>query len=203
MTTKSERRTSSVLMRFVGTPFGDRPAVDLDRSVCPQRVLRVVRWLLSVGCCPSLRARDILAEMRNSPAMESSPVFSLEQNPAHLGLGATVICEPRFTGDWDWYKSYGERHQSDGVEGRLVSMYTFSKPWETWEMHPKGAELVLCTDGELTLHQELGGQVRTVKLRKGEAVINPCGVWHTADCDAPCTVLFITAGEGTEIRSRT
>lgn len=165
-----------------------------SRSVCmPSGVLPVVRLCAR---------RDILAEMRNSPAMESSPVFSLEQHPAHLGLGATVVCEPRFTGDWDWYKSYGERHQCDGVEGRLVSMYTFSKPWETWEMHPKGAELVLCTDGELTLHQELGGQVRTVKLRKGEAVINPCGVWHTADCDAPCTALFITAGEGTELRPR-
>jgi hypothetical protein len=32
----------------------------------------------------------------------------------------------------------------------------------------------------------------------GEAIVNPPGVWHTEDCDAPCTVLFIIAGLGTE-----
>ena len=84
----------------------------------------------------------------------------------------------------------------------LVSCYSFDTAWPVWEMHPKGAELVVCTDGALTIHQEIGGAVRTVSLRKGEAVVNPPGVWHTADCDGPCTALFITAGEGTEHRPR-
>lgn len=134
--------------------------------------------------------------------MSDAPTFSLSEFPVHLGLGATVVREPRFTGGMEWYMAYGDRHAADGVEGRLVSMHTFDRPWGTWEMHPKGAELVVCTDGVLTLHQEIDGGVRTVTLRRGEAVINPPGVWHTADCDAPCTALFITAGEGTENRPR-
>lgn len=134
--------------------------------------------------------------------MTEPPAFSLSEHPVHLGLGATVVREPRFAGGMEWYMGYGERHAADGVEGRLVSMHTFDRPWDSWEMHPKGAELVVCTDGALTLHQEIDGVVRAVSLRKGEAVVNPPGVWHTADCDAPCTALFITAGEGTEIRPR-
>ena len=111
--------------------------------------------------------------------------FSLAEFPAHLGLGATVVREPRFTGA-DWYAAYGTRHASDGVEGRLVSMHTFTESWSSWE----------------TLHQEIDGNVRTVMLHAGEAVINPPGVWHTADVSEPCTALFVTAGAGTENRAR-
>jgi hypothetical protein len=52
------------------------------------------------------------------------------------------------------------------------------------------------------LHQEIDGEVRTVTLEPNQAVVNPPGVWHTADVDAPATALFITAGVGTEIRPR-
>lgn len=139
--------------------------------------------------------RPILARM------EGSPVFALPEFPVHLGLGATVVREPTMDG-MQWYEGYGKRHASDGAEGRLVSMYTFDKPWDSWEMHPKGHELVLCTAGTVTLHQEIDGGIRTVTLRAGEAVINPPGVWHTADVDAQATVVFITAGVGTEHRKR-
>ncbi len=128
--------------------------------------------------------------------------FRLSENPAHLGLGATVVREPRFTRDMAWYMAYGQRHAADGVEGRLVSMHTFDRPWESWEMHPKGAELVVCTSGELTLIQEIDGEHVKTTLRAGDAAINPPGVWHTADCSGACTALFITAGEGTENRPR-
>lgn len=129
------------------------------------------------------------------------PVFALDAFPAHLGLGATLIREPRFTGG-AWYEGYGARHASDGVEGRLVSMHTFTESWASWEVHPSGAELVVCTAGSMTLHQEIDGTVRTVTLRAGEAVINPSGVWHTADVSAPATALFVTAGLGTQNRPR-
>ncbi len=134
--------------------------------------------------------------------MSDGPAFPLSEFPAHLGLGATVAREPRFEDPMKWYEAYGARHASDGAEGRLVTMHTFDRPWKSWEMHPRGAELVVCVDGEITLHQEIDGGVRTVRLAKGEAVINLPGVWHTADCTASCTALFVTAGEGTEIRAR-
>jgi hypothetical protein len=52
------------------------------------------------------------------------------------------------------------------------------------------------------LHQEIKGQIRTAHLSAGEAIINPPGVWHTADISAPATAVFITAGIGTEVRPR-
>lgn len=124
-------------------------------------------------------------------------------NPIHLGLGATAIVEPAFTGSMDWYADYGQRHISDGVEGRLVSTHTFKQSWNMWEMHPKGAEVVLCISGSMTLHQERpDGSRRSVVLRPGEYAINELGTWHTADVVDEATALFITAGVGTQHRSR-
>ena len=81
-------------------------------------------------------------------------------------------------------------------------MYTFDQPWDAWEMHPCGAELVLCTAGEIALVQEIDGKhVRTV-LKPGEYAINAPGVWHTADVQGSATAVFITAGMGTEHRVR-
>ncbi len=127
---------------------------------------------------------------------------SLSAHPIHLGLGATAVVQPEMTGGMDWYMGYGQRHGDDGVEGRLVSMFTFSESWTTWEMHPKGHEVVVCTSGVITLTQEVDGAERQVVLRPGEYAINEPGVWHTADVDAPATALFITAGLGTEHRPR-
>jgi len=125
----------------------------------------------------------------------------LSQRPVHLGLGASAIVEPAFSGV-DWYQDYGARHAADGREGRLVSMHSFDAPWDSWEMHPEGSELVVCTDGEMTLVQEIGGEeVRTV-LRAGEYAINDPGVWHTADVQERATALFVTAGMGTQVRAR-
>ena len=76
---------------------------------------------------------------------------NLAKFPIHLGLGATAVTEPEFTGQMEWYAGYGERHAADGDEGRLVAMHSFSEPWSMWEMHPRGHEVVICTAGEITL----------------------------------------------------
>lgn len=125
----------------------------------------------------------------------------LPQNPVHLGLGASACVEPEFTG-MEWYAEYGARHAADGVEGRLVSMHTFHEPWTTWECHPQGHEVVICTAGKLTLIQERDGVEQRLTLEPGDYAINEPGVWHTADADAPATAVFITAGAGTQIRPR-
>jgi len=124
-------------------------------------------------------------------------------HPLHLGLGATAVAEPEFTGGMAWYEGYVARHASDGTEGRLVGMWTFSADWDAWEMHPNGHEVVLCTAGALTLHQELPDGTRvTVRLQAGEYAINAPGTWHTADVQGSATALFITAGVGTQHRPR-
>lgn len=128
--------------------------------------------------------------------------FRLESNPVHLGRGGTVQLQPEFTGDPTWYVAYGERAAPDGADGRLVSVHSFSEPWDSWEVHPAGEELVVCIDGFMTLFQEVEGAVRSVILGPGEAIVNPPGIWHTADVGDKATALFITAGMGTETRPR-
>lgn len=127
----------------------------------------------------------------------------LSDNPIHLGMGATALSEPRFTGDPSWYQAYAERHADDGAEGRLVSLHHFTEPWTVWEMHPVGAEVVMCLKGKMSLIQKLtDGSEKQITLGEGEYAINPPGVWHTADVEGEATALFITAGQGTENRDR-
>jgi len=129
--------------------------------------------------------------------------IDISKHPIHLGPGATAEVEPEFTGDMAWYQGYGERHGADGVEARLVSMHSFDEPWDTWEVHPHGSEVVLCVAGSMTLHQEHpDGSANTVELQPGEYAVNAPGVWHTADVEGRATALFITAGLGTEHRPR-
>lgn len=127
---------------------------------------------------------------------------SLLENPLHLGLGATAIAQPPFTG-MEWYIDYVTRNAADGAEGRLVTMSRFTADWESWEMHPAGDEVVLCLSGGMTLHQEhADGTAATITIGPNEYAINPPGTWHTADIEGEATALFITAGLGTEHRPR-
>jgi mannose-6-phosphate isomerase-like protein (cupin superfamily) len=125
---------------------------------------------------------------------------NLFTQPIHLGLGATAVVEPEF--EWmEWYAGYTDRHADDGIEGRLVTIYNFTEDWDSWEMHPKGAEVVLCVAGAMTIHQELAdGSKATVALAAGDYAINPPGAWHTADVAESATAVFVTAGWGTEHR---
>jgi quercetin dioxygenase-like cupin family protein len=72
-----------------------------------------------------------------------------------------------------------------------------------WEMHPHGCEVVLCTAGTMTLHQERAdGSKQSLKLAPGDYAINEPGTWHSADVVGEATALFITAGMGTQHRPR-
>lgn len=126
----------------------------------------------------------------------------LSESFIHLGLGASAVAQPPFTG-MEWYEHYVTRHGGDGAEGRLVSEHSFTEDWPAWEMHPNGAEVVICVQGEMLLHQEFSdGTQSSIPLRAGEYAINPPGVWHIADVETSATAIFITAGEGTQHRPR-
>ena len=129
--------------------------------------------------------------------------LSLAARPIHLGLGATAVPQPAFGGGMDWYNAYEARNAGDGAEGRLVSQHTFGKDWDMWEMHPHGDEVVICTAGQMVLHQELAdGAIETVTLEAGGYAINAPGVWHTADIAGEATAIFVTAGKDTQHRPR-
>ncbi|GMM92019.1 cupin domain-containing protein [Qipengyuania sp. MTN3-11] len=127
---------------------------------------------------------------------------SLSDSFVHLGLGASAVPQPPFDG-MAWYEAYGERHAADGLEGRLVAQHRFEEGWPSWEMHPLGSEVVICTEGNLLLTQEFpDGRRERIRLGPGDYAINPPGVWHIADVEEPATAIFITAGEGTQHRPR-
>lgn len=123
----------------------------------------------------------------------------------HLGLNATTKSLTKITG-MEWYATYVKDTESDGDEGRLVSMFEFTEPWNEWEMHPVGEEAVICTKGEVVFYQDSVGDEKNVTktlLKAGEYAVNPKGVWHTADVAAPCSCIFITPGRGTQHKPRT
>ena len=128
--------------------------------------------------------------------------FSLAAYPVHLGRGATASAQPRFGDDASWYTTYLDETADDGADGRLVLLHRFESSSQTWEVHPEGEELVLCTDGSMTVRQELDGEVREVTLAAGEGIINPRGTWHTIDVAEPATVLTVTPAMGTRVRPR-
>jgi mannose-6-phosphate isomerase-like protein (cupin superfamily) len=84
-------------------------------------------------------------------------------------------------------------------EGRLLSAFTFSESWSSWERHPHGEELVMLLSGSALVVFEESGQERTMELDEpGSYVLVPRNVWHTARTSVPTKMLFLTPGAGTE-----
>ena len=83
----------------------------------------------------------------------------------------------------------------------LVTTFTCSQDWPSWEMHPNGDEIVCLIAGSATFILETPGGNTEVPLAKaGDYVFVPRGTWHTAKSSTATTMLFITAGEGTRNR---
>ena len=129
-------------------------------------------------------------------------VFDLASTHIHLGLGARAIPLPGFEWSDEYLAGYAARFASDGDEGRLVTMGPVTASWDSWERHPAGEEVVLLLSGRVDLIQRIEGSERRVPLGPGQAVINPPGVWHTADVHEAGDALFITPGRGTEHEPR-
>ena len=82
---------------------------------------------------------------------------------------------------------------------QLVAIHEFSDDWGSWEVHPKGDEIVVLLSGEATFVLDVDGQHQEITLSKqGDYGVVPKNTWHTAKVNTPTTVLFITPGEGTD-----
>jgi mannose-6-phosphate isomerase-like protein (cupin superfamily) len=88
-------------------------------------------------------------------------------------------------------------------QGWLVAEFAFSADWPTWEMHPNGDEFVYLLSGSIELLLEHDDGVRVLAIADRGAVVVPRGVWHTARVHAPCRMLHVTLGAGTETRAVT
>lgn len=83
----------------------------------------------------------------------------------------------------------------------LVTTSTFTEDWPSWENHVNGDEIVILLSGRVEFLLELpSGTVRVAIDEPGRYVRVPRNTWHTAKTSVPTTMLFITAGEGTQVR---
>jgi quercetin dioxygenase-like cupin family protein len=120
----------------------------------------------------------------------------------HLGLGARSTPVRGFSWDPAFLEAYDQRFAADGDEGRLFGVFGQTESWPTWERHPAGEEVVVLLSGRADLIQQIDGEERRVTLQPGQAIVNPAGVWHTADVHEPGEILFVTPGRGTENKPR-
>jgi quercetin dioxygenase-like cupin family protein len=134
--------------------------------------------------------------------MHPTGAIDLTTTPLHLAPGSRALAVEGFGWDDRVLASYVAAVSGDGPDGRLVMVFESHGSWESWERHPAGDEVVICLSGRMTLVQEIDGSARRVELGPCEAIVNPPGVWHTADVHEPGRFLTITPGEGTEHRPR-
>lgn len=93
---------------------------------------------------------------------------------------------------------YGDFHHE-----YLVTCYTFEADWPNKEIHPNGDEIVVLLSGAADFILELpSGEVVVPVREPGQFAFVPKGTWHTANTRVKTTMLFITAGEGTEGKPR-
>jgi quercetin dioxygenase-like cupin family protein len=133
---------------------------------------------------------------------DTPAAVDLLTTPVHLGLGSRALPIEGFAWEPEVLESYSAAVESDGPEGRMVMIFDGDGSWTSWERHPAGDELVVCLSGRITMIREMDGQEDPVELRPGVAMINPAGIWHTADIDGQARILTITPGVGTEHRPR-
>jgi quercetin dioxygenase-like cupin family protein len=119
----------------------------------------------------------------------------------YLRLRGDVSAEPLTVDDTFWQRlSAGQL--GDFHNEYLVTMHAYDQDWPMWEMHPNGDEIVCLLSGSTTFILEIENAPKRIELgEQGSYVIVPKGTWHTAKADGPCTLLFITAGEGTQHRA--
>ena len=118
----------------------------------------------------------------------------------YLRLRPDTSIEPLHVGNDFWQRIMGGK-LGDFHHEYLVITTSFDKNWPTWEMHPNGDEVVMLLDGSTTMVLEIDGAEKLVELNERCAyVVVPRGTWHTSRTRTACRMLFITAGEGTQIR---
>ncbi|HEU4840647.1 MAG TPA: cupin [Ilumatobacteraceae bacterium] len=122
--------------------------------------------------------------------------------PIHLGPGGTAHPVEDFDWSAERLSAYDGATRADGADGRRVMMFHVAGSWTSWERHPLGAEVVIACTGTHRFVQELDGAEHVVEISAGQALINPPGVWHTADSGAGGWILTITPGLDTEHRPR-
>jgi mannose-6-phosphate isomerase-like protein (cupin superfamily) len=122
--------------------------------------------------------------------------------PIHLAPGGRANPVEGFEWSEARLAAYEQATRPDGPDGRMVMMFHMAGAWDSWERHPLGAEVVIACTGIHRFVQELDDGERVVELGPGQALVNPPGVWHTADSGDGGWIVTITPGLETEHRPR-
>jgi mannose-6-phosphate isomerase-like protein (cupin superfamily) len=108
--------------------------------------------------------------------------------------GAAVQVE---AGNDFWARLPGRPELGDG---RLLWGSSQVRDSESWEMHPKGEEVIYLLSGAIDLAVLVGETERAVTLRPNSACVVPRGVWHRLIVHKPASILAITPSLGTQQR---
>lgn len=134
----------------------------------------------------------------NTQAMSKQDSFDLQSTYLRLRNDASI--EPLTVDDTFWERLTGGA-LGDFHHEYLVASFVFDADWPTWEIHPNGDEVVCLLSGSVRLLLERDGKVDEIHLTEpGTFVLVPAGTWHTAKVETKSRMLFITAGEGTQVR---
>jgi len=142
------------------------------------------------------------------PATTARPTgpFDLSKTPIHLGSAVgkhePAVPLPGFGFDPPAFEAYIAKHCSPGAPGRLIMMESSPSDWSMWECHTEGDEIVIVLEGKGTFVQEIDGAERRTPVGPGSTMINPAGVWHTADVEVPIRAIYITPCPGTQHKAR-
>jgi mannose-6-phosphate isomerase-like protein (cupin superfamily) len=132
--------------------------------------------------------------------------LDLSSTPIHLesrpGSGNTAQAIANFGFDGPSFEAYIEKYCDTDAPGRLVMVETTPSDWRLWECHTKGDEVVIVLEGKALFIQEIDGEERGFEVGPGSTVINPAGVWHTANVEQPMKAIYITPCPGTQHRER-
>ncbi len=129
--------------------------------------------------------------------MQSIGALDLNRAAIHLGDNE-VVPIPDFGFDQDAFIDYTDEHCVPGKPGRLMFIETTPESWPAWECHTEGDEVVMVLEGRGTFFQRDGESVTEIPFEAGSTIINPRGVWHTADVDSTMVALYLTPCPGTE-----
>lgn len=131
--------------------------------------------------------------------------FDLSTTPIHLATGgpeAPAVPLDGFGYDGPSFMKYIEAHCGPGAPGRLIMVESTPGDWPSWERHNDGDEIVIVLEGKAEFIQEIDGGEQRTRVGPGVTLINPRGVWHTADVTEPLKAIYITPCPGTEHRAR-
>ncbi len=90
--------------------------------------------------------------------------------------------------------------KGDIAQDAIITFSRLEGDFPHWEMHPKGEELFILVDGAIDVVMQMPEGETVTRLKGGECLVMPRGVWHRACVVAPGQMIFLTFGEGTQHR---